>query len=384
MIEKTMKMTQVTLRYPPASGGVEDYVHNLVERLHAAGEEVRVETTTLRTHHPATYLTEPLNDPPYVHRHPVRTWHRLAYPIPASLAAALKSQSSQLIHAHGFWYAPADIAARVARQRGLPFVVNPFFAPRTKFLWRAYRAVRGNFTLQSADAVVVISPQEEAELRAAGFSPKRTALIPPGIDPADYIPSRENPFLARGLGNKRILFFAGRITRAKGIDLLLQAFSMVLRENREVHLAIAGEDFGDRAAFAERARALGVSTQVSWLGKLPRAQLLAAYQHADLFVFPSRYEAFGIAALEAQAAGCPVVATNVSALPFVVQHAVTGLLFRPEDPDDLARQILALLNDRERAARLGKAGRVRAHRECTWDQSIEKLQALYRDLLKTP
>lgn len=388
-----MRITHVTLRYPPASGGVEDYVFNCVERLRALGDEVTVETTALRTHHPATFLQEPVADPPYVHRHPVRTFGPLAYPIPRSLRSQLTAQSSQLIHAHGFWYAPADIAARacwpkpwrrlVAHRRRIPFVLNPYYAPRTKALWRAYRSLIGRRTLAAADATVVISPQEEAALRADGLPLRRVELIPPGIDPDVFAVHRENPFAARGLSGKRVLFFAGRIARAKGVDLLLQALPQIVRGMPDAHAAIAGEDFGERWTFEDFSHRLGIHRTVTWLGKLPREELLAAYQHAAVFVFPSRYEAFGIAALEAQASGCPVVAADASALPFVVVGEETGLLFRPEDFSDLADTILRLLRDRPLAYRLGQAGRARAFRDFSWKQSIRKLRALYADLLSS-
>lgn len=378
-----MNITHVSLRYPPASGGVEDYVQNLVERLRAAGDDVDIETTHLRTHHPATFLDGPLNDPPYVRRHPVRTLGPIAYPVPLGLGSKLIAQNSELLHAHGFWYAPADIAARVAKRHGIPFVFNPYYAPRAKPLWRLYRHTVGARTLAAADAVVVISPQEEAALRADGLVPRRVALVPPGIDPTEFAIDRPNPFLARGLIGKRVMLFAGRIARSKGLDLLLHALPGILRVVPEAHIAIAGEDFGDRVTCEQLAQSLGVSTAVTWLGRLSREQLLAAYQHASVFLFPSRYEAFGIAALEAQAAGCPVVATNVSSLPFVIQDEQTGLLFRPEDPDDLAVKVLTLLQNRDLATRLGAAGRERAHRESTWDKSVRTLRALYKDLAQS-
>ncbi len=210
-----VKVAHVTLRYPPASGGVEDYVQNLVERLRADGDDVSVETTGLRTHHPATYLQSPLNDdPPYVRRHPVRTLGPIAYPIPKTLHSQLSTFNSDIIHAHGFWYAPADIAARVARRRGIPFVLNPYFAPRAKRLWQLYRHTIGRRTLAAADAVVVISPQEEAALRAAALPLRRVELIPPGIEPAEFSQRRENPFPHLGVPVGPVLFFAGRIARA--------------------------------------------------------------------------------------------------------------------------------------------------------------------------
>lgn len=377
-----MRITHVTLRYPPASGGVEDYAKNLVERLRASGDDVTVETTNLRTHHPARFLDGPLNDPLYVRRHPVRTLGPIAYPIPRVLYSQLSTLHSQLIHAHGFWYAPADIAARAARRTKLPFVLNPYYYRRSKLIWKFYRTLIGNATLSAADAVVVISPQEEAELRWDGVIPKRVECIPPGIELSEFQARQPNPFLSRGLDNTRVLFFAGRIAHAKGIDLLLRALPAILREAPEVHAAFAGEDFGERAELAALADRLGVSRSVTWLGKLPREELIAAYQHANVFVFPSRYEAFGIAPLEAQAAGCPVVATNTASLPFVVRDGETGLLCRPEDPKDLAAKILTLFRDQRLASRLAAAGRERAHREFLWDHSIAKLRTLYAELVR--
>ena len=379
-----MRIIHVTLRYPPASGGVEDYAKNLVERLRASGDDVTVETTALRTHHPATFLTETTSDPPYVRRHSVRTLGRIAYPIPRSLASALEARRPDIIHAHGLWYAPADVAARVARRRHIPFVLNPYYAPRRKLLWKVYQAVIGHRTIALADAVVVISPSEEASLRAAGLPLRRVELIPPGIDPQEFAPARANPFVAPGLGGKRILFFAGRLARAKGIDLLLRALPAILRAAPDAHAVLAGEDFGERTELEALTEQLGISRAVTWLGKIPREELLAAYQHAAVFVFPSRYEAFGIAPLEAQAAGCPVVATNTASLPFVVQHGETGLLFRPEDPEDLARCVLRVLHHAPHAARLAAAGRARACHVFTWERSVRKLRALYHDLARSP
>ncbi len=380
-----MRVTHVALRYPPASGGVEDYVQNLVERLREGGEDATVETTFLRTHHPPTFLEPPPIDPPYVHRHPVRTLGPLAYPIPRSLSRTLgRVHAPALIHAHGFWYAPADIAARVARRRRMPFVFNPYYAPRTKPLWALYRMTVGKSTLAAADAVVVISPQEEAALRSDGMIPKRVELIPPGIDPAVFAVQRDTPFAKRGLVGKSVIFFSGRIARAKGLDLLLNALPHVLQKVPSAHLAIAGEDFGEQGSLVQLSEMLGVSHAITWLGKLSREELLAAYQHTQVFAFPSRYEAFGISVLEAQAAGCPVVAMDTASLPFLVQHEETGLLFRPEDTDHCAASLLRVLNDQSFAHRLAEQARVRAHRDFSWDRSITKLRSLYADLFHTP
>lgn len=381
-----MNVVHTLLRYPPASGGVEEYTRELVERLRALGEDVSVETTNLKIHHPPALLDPVPNDPPYVHRHPARTYDVVGYPIPEGLKEELMDMPMDILHAHAFWYAPADIAARVAQRRNVRFVLNPYYhntENRRTVKWQLYRILYGKSTVAAADAIVVISPHERDLLRADRFSMQRVELIPPGIDGTMFARRQPNPFPAWGLGDSKILLFAGRIAQSKGVDLLIRAVARVRKNLPKTHLAIIGEDFGFRASCEALAKELGVSAAITWAGKVTRAELLGAYQHAAVFVFPSRYEAFGIVALEASAAGCPVVATNDSAIPFVVRDGKTGLLFEKENVHDLARKIRAVLRNPAMAHTLGKQGSAFAKREFSWDRSAKKLHRLYTELMRT-
>lgn len=381
-----MRIVHTLLRYPPATGGVEDYTHALVERLRAKGEDVRVETTNLKLHHPPALLPAPLDDPPHVHRHPAQTFDAIGYPIPQGLREELTNLPMDILHAHGFWYAPADIAARVAKQRGIPFVLNPYYTNtgnRRTVKWQLYRILYGRATVAAADAVVVISPFERELLQQDRFLLPRIELIPPGIDPKEFDIPAENPYPGWGVASEQILLFAGRIAKSKGLDILLRALPAIRREVPTVRLVIIGEDFGFRSECAALASRLGVADAVSFPGRVSRQELLGAYRHARVFVFPSRFEAFGIVLLEAGASGCPVVATRGTAIPYVVRDNETGLLCAPEDPDDLARKTLAVLKDETLGKRLGAAAQNRARTEFTWEKSVEKLHALYRDLQHT-
>lgn len=381
-----MRIVHTLLRYPPASGGVEDYTHALVERLRARGEDVRVETTNLKTHHPPALLPAPLDDPPYVHRHTVQTFDAMGYPIPQGLKEEFINLPMDILHAHGFWYAPADIAARAAKRRGIPFVLNPYYYNtdnRRTVKWQLYRILYGRATVAAADAVIVISPFEQGLLREDRFLLPRVELIPPGINPEEFETPAENPFPRWGIRQESVLLFAGRIAKSKGLDLLLRALPGVRRAVSNTHLAIIGEDFGFRRECETLASDLGIRDAVSFLGRVSRRELLAAYRYARVFVLPSRFEAFGIVLLEAGASGCPVVATRSTAIPYVVRDNDTGLLFKPEDADDLARNILAVLQNETLGKRLGATAKNRARTEFRWDKSVEKLHALYTDLLNT-
>ncbi len=380
-----MKIVHTLLRYPPATGGVEEYTRELVERLRGYGEDVTVETTTLKTHHPPSVLPPVTTDPPYVHRHAAQTFDAIGYPIPQGLREELSSLPMDILHAHAFWYAPADIAARVAKKRGIPFVLNPYYANtgnRRTVKWQLYRILYGRATVAAADAIVVISPFEHALLKSDRFLLPRVELIPPGVDQKELDALALNPFPAWNVPAGDVLLFVGRIAQSKGLDLLIRAFAAVRGERDATRLVVIGEDFGYQQECALLAEKLGVSEAITWTGRASRRELLGAYRHAALFAFPSRYEAFGIVALEASAMGCPVVATRATAIPFVVKDGVTGLLFTPEDVGDLTKQILTLLRDHELAVRLGREGFWRARREFAWEKSVGKLHALYEDLLK--
>lgn len=381
-----MKIVHTLLRYPPSSGGVEEYTHELVERLRSLGEEVRVETTNLRTHHPPSLLDPLPADPPYVHRHEAQTFDAVSYPIPKGLKEELEELPMDILHAHGFWYAPADIAARVAQKRKIRFVLNPYYFNednRRTMKWQLYRILYGRATVAAADAVIVISPFERDQLKKDRFILPRVELISPGIDADMFHHPLPNPFERWGLKEKDVLLFAGRIAKSKGLDLLLRALPSVRRSAPNTHLVVIGEDFGFRKECNAIAEKLGVGDMITWTGKVSRRELMSAYQHARVFVFPSRFEAFGIVLLEAGASACPVVATRGSAIPYVVRDKTTGLLFTPEDVDDLAQKILAVLQDRALAKRLGSRAQERAKKEFSWEKSIHKLHTLYEELLRT-
>jgi len=380
-----MKIVHTLLRYPPASGGVEDYTKELVERLRNEGDDVLVETTNLKIHHPPVVLDPTPIDPPYIHRHSARTFDSVGYPIPENLKDELSTMEMDILHAHAFWYAPADIAARVAQKRNIPFVLNPYYYNtdnRRSMKWQLYRILYGKSTVAAADAIVVISPFEHEMLKKDGFMLERVELIPPGIDTEVFEKKYSNPFPTWGVKEKNILLFAGRIAKAKGVDLLIDSFVKIFKKHPDTRLVIIGEDFGFKKTCQEQAKKLGIENNITWTGKSSREELIGAYQNASVFVFPSRFEAFGIVLLEAGASGCPIVATNGSAIPYIVKPEKTGLLFKPEDSAELAQKVEYLLTNPNFAKELAEKARCRAHTEFAWSQSVAKLRQLYEDLLK--
>jgi glycosyltransferase involved in cell wall biosynthesis len=128
-----------------------------------------------------------------------------------------------------------------------------------------------------------------------------------------------------------VLGFAGRLMHLKGVDVLLQSVARLHGEGLPVRLAVVG-DGDDAVDLQALARQLGISDITCFAGRVPRDAIYGAIKGFDIAVFPAAEEGFGLSALEAMAAGVPVVASRVDALQEVVLDGATGLLCPAEDP----------------------------------------------------
>lgn len=376
-----MRILHTCLRYPPASGGVETYTQQLVERTRdvKAGRDVRVLTSTMRTHGPISEL-EPnqlIDDPMYIQRLRTVATPWLSYPRLQGLEYYIGHHRPNILESYSFWYQPADITARYAKKYHLPFFFHPIYyenAIRQKLVWQVYKKTIGQKTFAAADVVIVISPQEKDLIVKAGFPVKRFELIPPGIDDTNFTGGRLNPFLKRGIRG-RVIITVSRLAPGKRLQDALAAMPHILKEHPDTHLAIIGEDFGSRSGLEAESKQLGIDQHVHFLGRLPDEELRAAYEHATILLHTSEYEAFGITLAESLAAGTPVIARNVGAVAYVVPDGLAGLLFHTTD--EISKHINTLLSDEGDRIRLGRQGREHVHKNFTWGKSIKKLAKLY-------
>jgi glycosyltransferase involved in cell wall biosynthesis len=235
----------------------------------------------------------------------------------------------------------------------LAFVSHPDCFPRRG---RAFHRRGLELARKEAVAIVVPSRFTASELVAAGFDPGRIHVVAHGMDP----PPEPPPSLPANGGNPYLLF-VGTLEPRKGLSVLLDAFALLHRERPGLRLAVVGPRGWGAVPDLDRPGVLA-------LGRVDEANLDALYRQAALLVLPSRSEGFGLNVLEAMARGCPVVASDAGALPEVIGEA--GVLVAPGEPETLAEACAALLDDAERRAALGDAGRRRA-RTFTWEACVE-------------
>jgi len=202
--------------------------------------------------------------------------------------------------------------------------------------------------------------------------PRTVEVVPFGVDPALFTPAAVPP-AALSVGTLR------HLEPNYGIDVLLASLPYVVREQPEVRVQIGGTG-SLHTALTRQATALGVSQNVRFTGRIAHADVPAWLQTLTLFVMPSRAESFGVAALEAQACGLPVVATDVGGLPEVVRDGKTGLLVPTENPIALATALLTLLVDPQRRADMGQAGRAWVMERYSWHTNVAQMLELYASI----
>lgn len=241
---------------------------------------------------------------------------------------------------------------------------------------------------QQANLLIASTPDEAQELiDGYGADPRRVTVVPPGVDPATFQPmNRADARREIGYGTGRLLLFVGRLERLKGVEVAIRALGLLRdRQHDDVRLLILGEDSHEvEESEKERLKAIasgvGVRDRVDFVGSVAHHELPYFYGAADVCVMPSYSESFGLVALEAQACGCPVVASGVSGLRSVVRDEVSGYLIDEHDPAAYAERIGRLLENSELAQQMGRRGRLLAQR-FSWTRTADRLEELFEEVV---
>ena len=235
-----------------------------------------------------------------------------------------------------------------------------------------------------ADLLIASTEDESQDLvNLYGADPDRVFVVPPGVDLSMFQPvDRAEARRKIGYGPDRLVLFVGRLERLKGVDVAIKALALLRDRNHDdVRLLILGEDSKDgneseKERLKSIAAASSVRDRVDFLGSVAHHELPYFYSAADVTVMPSYSESFGLVALEAQACGRPVVASNVSGLRSVVRDEVSGYLVDSRDPAAYAERIGRLLDAPELAAQMGARGRLLAQR-FSWTRTADRLELLF-------
>ncbi len=292
----------------------------------------------------------------------------------ARLRRGFREHGAQLVHLHtgrANW-----LGGLAARRSRLPAITTRRMDhPVQRHL--VNRLVYGSFVRRA----VGIAPAIARRLREGGVEPNLVRMVPSTVDADALTPQRTRAQVREAEDvpeTATLILAAAHLTYRKGFDIALKAFAASREGCPDAWLWIAG-DGPERASLESLARELEIVDRVQLLGR--RTDMADLLNAADLFVMPSRSEGLGIAALEAMAAGLPVLASKVGGLGDAVVHGRTGMLVPPEDVSALTDALVTLLSDPAARKRLGAAGPDRIDEGFRPEQMVASYEALYREVL---
>jgi len=360
-----MKLLYVYKDYYPVIGGIENNLRDLAEAFAARGHAV----TVLVTNPGPRTVEEQLNGVRVIK---VGRFASLAStPLSFDFPRVLRSLAADLTHLHLPY--PVGEVSQLLAGRERKYVVT-YHADVTRpvqvAIMRLYAPVL-RAVLQRAARIVATSPNYVASSPYLRPLEDRVSIVTSSVDPRRFAGEVNRP------DGPPTILFVGLLRHYKGVDFLIRAMAHVPPEAR---LLIGGAG-PQRAEWEALTDMLNLRDRVTFLGRVPEADLPGLYQSAHIFALPAttRAEALGLVTVEAMASGLPCVTTEIgSGTSYLVQDGVTGFVVPPRSPEALGQALTRLVRDRELRLRLGAAGQHRALENFTLEKMIERMEEVYR------
>jgi glycosyltransferase involved in cell wall biosynthesis len=308
-----------------------------------------------------------------------------------ALFAGKEVRKFDIIHLHEYRTFQNIVIHHYARKYNVPYVLQargslPRIGAWQRLKW-IYDVFFGYRLLRDASKVIALTCIEVEQYKRMSVPEGKITIIPNGVDLSEYAELPPKGTFKKKFNipeDKKIILYLGRIHKTKGIDFLVRAYAHLINEMnfKDAVLVIVGPDDGFLGEVKSLVQSLGISRLVMFTGPLYGNKKLSAYADSDLVVLPSRYETFPNVVLEAYACSKPVVASNVEAIPDIVLHGETGLLFQAGDVKGLANAIAYMLANPEESERMGCNARRLVEEKFSIDRVVTQLEILYEKVLK--
>ncbi len=304
----------------------------------------------------------------------------------SSIKKIFNTEDPDIINGHTPVAYMADVALRVCGER--PYVLtyhNDLVGIDliARGLVSAYYRLLGDKTIEEAKRIITTSTIYAENSTHLQRYLGKICSIPPGVDIRVFNPGIPAEHIKDKYGLKSdIVLFVGQLSKShrhKGLSYLISAMATL---DIDATLVVVGD--GDwRKHYQHYARHKGVSDKVLFVGVVPYHELPLYYRGASVTVLPTytQAEGFGMALIEANACGTPVIGTNVGGIPYVIQDGRNGLLVEPKNVEALSTAITRVLNDTQLAERLGNNGCRRVRDEFTWERSVRRTIEVYQGVI---
>jgi len=384
-----MKILMLSWEYPPRIvGGISRVVHDLSHKLIKDGHEVTVVTYRdgdvpyfedddgVKIHRVDNFMIAPNNFIDWI--------MQLNFNMIARVGEIITKEGNfDIIHAHDWLVAYAAKTLKVAYNTPMISTIHATEAGRNSGIHSDMQKYINDtewmLTYESSEVIVNSNYMKSELQRLFGLPFEKINVIPNGVNLNSFNNVyRDYDFRRRfAMDNEKIILFMGRLVYEKGIQNLIAAMPKVLEHYHDAKLVIAGKG-GMIDELRNEVNALGISEKVYFAGYLNSTDVKKMYRCADISVFPSTYEPFGIVAIEAMLSGTPTVVSDIGGLNEIVEHGVTGMKSYAGNANSLADSILTLLFDHKLCDEITKNAKAKVKAEYNWSKITNDIHFVYQ------
>lgn len=373
-----MKILMLTWEYPPRIvGGIARVVHDLSHKLVKNGHDVTVVTYKegdsldfendkgVKVYRVNNYMIKPNNFTDWV--------MQLNFALTSKATEIINEQGKfDCIHAHDWLVAYSAKTLKDAFQIPIVATIHATEAGRNSGIHdEVQRYINDTEWLLTYEAteVIVNSNYMKCELqRLFGLPFEKINVIPNGINLNNFSGiERDYEFRRKyAMDNEKIILYVGRLVYEKGVQHLISALPKIINGYNDTKLIIGGKG-GMLDELREQAKCLGIEDKIYFTGYLSSKEVQKMYRCADVAVFPSTYEPFGIVALEAMLAGVPTVVSDIGGLNEIIDHGVNGMKSYAGNSNSIADSVLTLLYDHQLCNNISKNAKNKVKQEFNWN-----------------
>ena len=384
-----MKILMLTWEYPPRIvGGISRVVYDLSQRLIKDGHEVTVVTYKdgdvpyfeddkgVKVYRVDNYMINPNNFIEWI--------MQMNFNMVAKANEIIAKEGKfDVIHAHDWLVAYAAKAIKNSYNIPIVATIHATEAGRNSGIHdetqRYINDTEWMLTYEASEVIVNSNYMKSELQRLFGLPFEKINVVPNGINLTTFDGiERDYDFRRRyAMDNEKIILFMGRLVYEKGIQHLIAAMPKILSGYRDAKLIVAGRG-GMIDELRAEVDALGIGNKVYFAGYVNGKDVAKMYKIADVSVFPSTYEPFGIVALEAMLAGTPVVVSDIGGLNEIVQHRENGMKSYAGNANSLADSILEILYDHQLAQNIVKNAKEKVISQYNWSKIAQDTHFTYQ------
>ena len=384
-----MKILMLTWEYPPRIvGGIARVVHDLSKRLIKDGHEVTVVTYRDNADVPEYENDKGVNvyrvDNYMIHPNNFIDWiMQLNFNMLSKATEIINKEGGfDVIHAHDWLVTYAAKSLKNAYDIPIVATIHATEAGRNSGIHdetqRYINDTEWLLTYEATEVIVNSNYMKNEIQRLFGLPFDKINVIPNGINLSNFTGiERDYDFRRQyAMDNEKIILYVGRLVYEKGVQHLIAAMPQILSNYNDAKLIIAGRG-GMMDELRAEASNLGLNDKIYFTGYLNSKQVQKMYKCADVAVFPSTYEPFGIVALEAMLAGVPTVVSDVGGLDEIVTHGVDGMKSYAGNANSIADSVTALLYDHQLATNVSKKAKQKVKDQFNWEKIAQDTHFTY-------